>query len=106
MDPGACGTDAGYQRHQRAGPLPACGPCLAAHRAVKNDDNDALRLLGHEHPQRVGKLTAMLLAAGVPRTARWEAARRLLAREHPERYRRRRRQLKAARAAGHPGQVS
>ncbi len=34
-DTGACGTDAGYQRHQRANERP-CDPCAAAHKSYRD----------------------------------------------------------------------
>lgn len=105
MQTEACGTEAGYQRHRYYDEKP-CGPCAAARRADIGDINDAHRILGYEHPQRVAELRAELKAAGVILPGSWwGAVRRALAREHPERYQKLREQLRAARAAGRPGQV-
>lgn len=105
MDPGACGTAAGYQRHYVAGDKP-CAPCTAAAAGKSNDINDALRLLAREHPQQLAELTAGLTAAGKTGSGLWKAARSALAREHPHQYKEIRARLTAARLAGRPGEVA
>lgn len=105
-DTAACGTIGGYKRHHRTRPpTPPCEPCLAAKRAQSNDAFAALKLLGAEYPQRTAELSRTLAEAGVLPAPRWTAARRMLAREHRDRYREIHERIRAARAAGRPGEV-